>query len=152
MNRLKWHDFLLIGISLVFAIATAVFVMLNFDKLPDKIPTNYDFSGNVTGYGSKNNIFVIIAMSFLMPVITTVCLFFPQLWNMPSVRAENLPRAMAITQKMIEGVTLLVTVLMAYLALSMTGLVTFSGSVLPITMIAIVLVLGIGFYKYMKLR
>ena len=65
MNQLKWHDWLLIALSLVIATATAVFVIINYDKIPEKIPTNYDFQGNVTGYGSKSNVIVLLVMAFI---------------------------------------------------------------------------------------
>ena len=152
MNQLKWHDWLLIVLSLVIATATAVFVIINYDKIPEKIPTNYDFQGNVTGYGSKSNVIVLLVMAFIMPVITTILQFFPQTWNMPTVKPQNVPQAMAITGKIIEGVTLAVTVLMAYLAITMTGLIPFTSTVLTLSTIAIVLITAIGLIKYFKLK
>ena len=90
MRSLQWHDFVLIGIFVVILIAVTVFFVLNYSKIPEVIPTNFDFQGNVTGTGGKGNAFFLLVMAWFLPIVLIGTSFFPNLWNIPTVKPQNL--------------------------------------------------------------
>ena len=59
MKKMKKNDFLAVAICLIPMIAGVIL----YDKLPDRIATNYDFTMKESGYSSK--VFVV----FVMPLI-----------------------------------------------------------------------------------
>ena len=65
MKKMKKNDFLAVAICLIPMIAGVIL----YDKLPDRIATNYDFTMKESGYSSK--VFVV----FVMPLIFAAVLF-----------------------------------------------------------------------------
>ena len=51
---------------ILLLIAAVVWIALRYGKLPDEIPTHFDYRGNVDGYGSKNTVWIIYGFAFLL--------------------------------------------------------------------------------------
>ena len=68
-------------ICLLAIIASLVLIILRYSQLPDRIPTNFDFSGNVTGYGSKGMLWVLPVLNLLIFVPMAAAELFPGAWN-----------------------------------------------------------------------
>ncbi|WP_284141565.1 MULTISPECIES: DUF1648 domain-containing protein [unclassified Virgibacillus] len=52
------------SISFIIALLTAAWTLINYDKLPARIPMQYDFSGEVTNWSEKS-----YRSAFLMPIM-----------------------------------------------------------------------------------
>lgn len=152
MNSLRWHDFLLIGICVVILIATTVFFVINYAKIPDVIPTNFDFQGNVTGTGGKGNAVFLLVMCWFLPITMIGTSFFPKLWNIPTVKPQNYGTAIFITRKMMEAISILMSLFLGYLLLSMCGLIPMLNSVYVIFSILLAAFIIVPMIFLMRLK
>ena len=80
----RWH----IAIEIVsYALIAASFIVaaMGLFTLPDRIPTHYDLAGNVDGYGSPANLFVMPVTMFISNLVISLIAHFmnPGWWNMP---------------------------------------------------------------------
>lgn len=80
----RWH----IAIEIMsYALIAASFILaaMGLFTLPDRIPTHYDLAGNVDGYGSPANLFVMPVTMFISNLVISLIAHFmnPGLWNMP---------------------------------------------------------------------
>lgn len=87
MNKLfytKFHIIIeVISFVLVFAaLGVAIYATATIDG---EVPTNYDFDGNVTGYGSPGVFLILPIMMFICNGIISLCghLLPTTSWNMP---------------------------------------------------------------------
>ena len=62
LNKL---DVLLIMVIMVFLIVPLIRIAMIYGSLPDIIPTNFGASGEVNGYGSKWNLWVLWGVDLL---------------------------------------------------------------------------------------
>ncbi|MCG2792355.1 MAG: DUF1648 domain-containing protein [Weeksellaceae bacterium] len=70
------------GLILIFV---WIFTILNFQKLPEIIPTHFNFSGKPDGFGSKNSLW------FLLAVATACCALMLYLSKNPNSPLLNIP-------------------------------------------------------------
>ena len=56
-------------------------IALQWRHLPERIPTHYDFAGNVNGWGSRWTLLILPAVGLLTDVAMAVSLRFPRSWN-----------------------------------------------------------------------
>jgi uncharacterized membrane protein len=70
-------------ITLIFLFTIWVYLILSWDKLPNKIPGHYNGSGVVDRFGSKNEILITPIFSFVLYTLLTIVSFFPSIWNVP---------------------------------------------------------------------
>lgn len=152
MNSLRWHDFLLIGICVVILIATTVFFVMNYAKIPEEIPTNFDFQGNVTGTGGKGNAVFLLVMCWFLPVVLIGTSFFPKLWNIPTVKPQNYGTAIMITRKMMEVISVLMALFLGYLLLSMCGFIPMISAVFVIFSILLAAIIIVPLVFLMRLK
>ena len=62
-------------------LGTLAFIALRWNSLPDRVPTHYDFAGNVSGYGSKKILLFMPLMGLVMDLVVAVSGRFPRSWN-----------------------------------------------------------------------
>ncbi len=130
-------DWILIALSLVVLVATGVYLIIAWGSIPDKIPTNFDFSGKVTSYGGKGNIIAAYVMDILVSVTLLLCSAFPKTWNIPG--KAKLETYIAV-KYMLEGMALLLALFFGYLLYAMAKLIALKASVC----IAFIALLAIG--------
>ncbi len=69
-------------LSPLIQIAVIVWLAVRFDSIPDKIPTNYDFSGAVTSYGSRGTLWVMPVFGIVTEFIMWAVQLSPRdTWN-----------------------------------------------------------------------
>lgn len=71
-------------ITLIFLFTIWGYLILSWDKLPNKIPGHYNGSGVVDRFGSKNEILITPIVSFVLYTVLTIVAFFPSIWNVPN--------------------------------------------------------------------
>lgn len=72
-------------LAYVFMAASFVVALIGVLVLPEKIPTHFDFAGNIDGYGSKATLFLLPGSCLFTQVIMSfsIHLIRPEKWNMP---------------------------------------------------------------------
>ena len=65
-------------ISPLLQIALIVWLACIFRSLPDKVPTHYDFSGNVTGTGGKGTLWIIVLFGLVNDIGMWGAQFLPR--------------------------------------------------------------------------
>ncbi|MBQ6753133.1 MAG: DUF1648 domain-containing protein [Clostridia bacterium] len=152
MKGLRWHDFLLMGICVVILIGVTVFFVMNYAKIPEVIPTNFDFQGNVTGTGGKGNAVFLLVMAWFLPIIMISTSFFPNLWNIPTVKPQNYGTAIIITRKMMEVISVLMALFLGYLLLSMCGLIPMISAVFVIFSVLLAAIIIVPMIFLLRLK
>ena len=152
MKGLRWHDFLLMGICVVILIGVTVFFVMNYAKIPEEIPTNFDFQGNVTGTGGKGNAVFLLVMAWFLPIIMISTSFFPNLWSIPAVKPQNYGTAIIITRKMLEVISILMSLFLGYLLLSMCGFIQMINTVFVIFSVLLAAIIIVPMIFLMRLK
>lgn len=152
MRSLQWHDFVLIGICVVILITVTVFFVLNYSKIPEVIPTNFDMQGNVTGTGGKGNAVFLLVICWFLPITMIGTSFFPKLWNIPTVKPQNYGTAIIITRKMMEVISILMSLFLGYLLLAMCGIIPMIGAVFVIFSVLLAAIIIVPLIFLMRLK
>jgi uncharacterized membrane protein len=75
------------------------------DRLPDRIPTHFDISGNPNAWGSPNMLFLLPIVATAVYLLTTVLAAFPSTFHYPvRIDPDRLPRAQEQTRDMISWI------------------------------------------------
>lgn len=78
----------------VFAYAAVISLiimpLMAYSSLPEKIPSHFDFSGAVDGFGSKNTIWILPFVGLMVFAMLTVATRYPHHFNYPmTITTEN---------------------------------------------------------------
>jgi len=68
-------------LSPVLLAGTVVFIALRWRYLPEQVPTNYNFAGEITNYGSRWTLLIMPIIGFLVDITVAITMRFPQSWN-----------------------------------------------------------------------
>lgn len=68
-------------LSLFVVAATIGVVLLNWQKLPDQIPTHFDITGAANNYGPKSTLIFLTGLSIANFLMTTILRRYPQSFN-----------------------------------------------------------------------
>lgn len=132
-------DWILIALSIVVLVATGVYLIIAWGSIPDKIPTNFDFSGKVTSYGGKDNIIFAFLMDVFVSGTLLLCAAFPKSWNVPG-KAKNNPETYIAVKYMLESMAFLLALFLGYLLYTMAKLIALKSAVI----IVFIVILAIG--------
>ena len=99
------------NIICVIIIATmVVLLLLNWNSLPDKVPTHFTFDGTPDGFGDKSALIREPVIAVVIFVLISVVQHFPQIWNFPvQLTAENMEREYLIASIMLNTLKVLLT-------------------------------------------
>ena len=89
----------------------AVFIMFIYcivawKRIPEQIPSYYDFSGNVRSYAGRSTVLSApISLLVLIPVLIIVS-FFPAAWNFPKIKItpHNAPALTTCVRNLLTGI------------------------------------------------
>jgi Protein of unknown function (DUF1648) len=104
-------DWILEIVSVVALIAAVADVAVHWSLLPDRIPTHFGASGAPNGWGGKNMILLLLAVTLVMAITLTVAGKYQRLINIPlgvdreSPQVRGLLRSMVIALKAVITVT-----------------------------------------------
>lgn len=68
-------------VCLLLLIISSILLCVYWNAIPDKVAMHYDFSGNITRYGSKVEILIMPAAAWFAYALMSVIAHYPQLWN-----------------------------------------------------------------------
>jgi uncharacterized membrane protein len=107
-STLDWVFEFVSAIALIAAVAD---VATHWSRLPDQIPTHFGASGTPDGWGSKNMILLLLAVTLVMAITLTLAEKYQRLINIPisidreSPKVRRLLRSMVIVLKAVITVT-----------------------------------------------
>lgn len=144
------YQWTLEGLSVLLGLVAVVVAMVGRSKLPEEVPTHWDFQGNPDGYGSPTT-FVFLPLIMLTAILATSAIIHftdPSVWNMPfQMQGE---RKVIVVRTLIT-ILLLVNLEMALFSLwftlrsiqlNMEGALL--GTILFVAVLTVTLVVGIA--------
>lgn len=108
-------------ISLVSLIATAIFLILIWDKIPQEIPGHYNALGEVDKMTGKNSLLIVYFIGWVLFLTISILERFPKVWNTGvEVTEENRERVYRVLKHMLVTMKTFVAVLFSYLTVQAT--------------------------------
>ena len=62
-------------------LGTIVYILILWHKLPEQIPTHYNFAGEIDGYGGRGSLLLMPVIALVTDLTVAVCGRFPKSWN-----------------------------------------------------------------------
>lgn len=144
------YDIVVNTVCVILLLGILVYLILNWNSIPDKIPGHYNAMGEIDRMGSKNELLVLLMISWLMYIGMTVLEKFPQAWNTGvTVTEENKERVYKVLKNMISTMKLIMVTNFAYLTINSSLAMSLSVWFLPVFL---TLMLGSIIYYIIKLN
>ena len=106
-------------INWISVLAIWVFTIVNYNNLPDIIPTHFNFAGEVDGFGGKANVLIFPIIATIFFVGLTILNRYPHIFNYPTkITEENALRQYTYATKMIRYLNLILIVNFGFLSFS----------------------------------
>ncbi|WP_066714598.1 DUF1648 domain-containing protein [Clostridium sp. Marseille-P299] len=113
------YEILVEIICLILLIGVLIYLFLNWNSIPDKIPGHYNATGEIDRIGSKKELLVLPIVSWLMYLGMTVLEKFPQVWNTGvTVTEENKERVYRVLKNMLSTMKLIMVAVFVYLTIN----------------------------------
>ena len=77
------------ALAIISVLANAAIISFSYPGLPDVIPTHFNFSGEPNQYGSKNTLWITVAVSVFIYMLTGIISMFPESFNYPSQKEDK---------------------------------------------------------------
>lgn len=68
-------------LSPVLLLGSIVFILIRFPSLPERIPSNYNAAGEVTGYSGRGLLFLMPVIGLIGDAVIAIVGRFPKSWN-----------------------------------------------------------------------
>ena len=62
-------------------LGSIVYILIIWHKLPEQIPTHYNFAGEIDGYGGRGTLLLMPVIGLVTDLTVAVCGRFPKSWN-----------------------------------------------------------------------
>ena len=106
-------------ICIIVIAIMVILLVLNWNSLPDKVPTHFTFDGTADAFGSKSSLLREPIIAAALYLLITVAQHFPQIWNFPvQLTAENMEREYLMGSIMLNAVKVMMTILFLLTLLS----------------------------------
>ena len=76
----------------VLLLGSIAYILILWHKLPEQIPTHYNFAGEIDGYGGRGSLLLMPIIGLVTDLTVAICARFPKSWN-AGVRITVLNRA-----------------------------------------------------------
>lgn len=73
------------GLCILLCLAMVIYDLISYVNLPERIPLNYNLSGEVTGYGKKYAIFIMLGIVLVVTASLCAMLRIPGFYKMINV-------------------------------------------------------------------
>lgn len=114
-------------ISAILTLGIVVLVCVMSSKLPEQIPTHYNFLGEVDGWGHKSTIWWIVGFQVLQFIVLGCLSRYPQYYNYPiKVTDENRERLYCSAANFVSYLALALSIFLAYIVAVLLQLVPIS--------------------------
>ena len=111
-------DKLMNRMSLLVLLGTAVFLVLYWKDIPQKVPMHFNAAGEIDRWGSRAELLILPVISWLMYGLLTVVEQLPGAWNTGvKVTEENREQVYALLGHMLSTLKFLIMVMFAWITL-----------------------------------
>ena len=87
-----------------------------YSKLPETIPSHFDFKGNVDSYGSKGTIFMLPIIGLFVYGLLTVLVLVPHTFNYPwKITPENALRQYTLACRLLRSIKVAIVFIFSYI-------------------------------------
>ena len=62
-------------------LGSIVYILIVWRTLPEQIPTHYNFSGEIDGYGGRGSLLLMPVIGLVTDLTVAICGRFPKSWN-----------------------------------------------------------------------
>ena len=120
-------------------LGTIVYILIIWQKLPEQIPTHYNFAGEIDGYGGRGSLLLMPVIGLVTDLTVAICGRFPKSWNTGvRVTVLNRVRVYRLVRDLMADLRLSMAVAFAGFAVYQANLPEhFSGNVTGIMLILI---------------
>ncbi|MBH0156535.1 DUF1648 domain-containing protein [Fictibacillus sp. 5RED26] len=101
IQRTWFENFLDIA-SITLLVIGTVSLISEWAAIPDTVPTHFNAAGEPDGWGSKNNLWILIVMGAVTWLLLTVLEKFPHIYNYFNLTEENVERQYKNARMMIN--------------------------------------------------
>jgi uncharacterized membrane protein len=116
MLQLSSIDILLEILGWCIIIAVWVLIIINYSSLPNTIPTHYNGTGQVDGFGGKSNILALPIISTILYIGLTILNRYPHIFNYPiKITQENAFRQYTTVTRLIRTLKLSIVLIFGFL-------------------------------------
>jgi uncharacterized membrane protein len=106
-------------VCLSLLIGVLIYLLLNWNSIPDSIPGHYNAMGEIDRMGSKVELLVLFIIGWLMYLGMTMVENFPQVWNTGvTVTEENKERVYRVIKNMLSTMKLIIVAVFMYLIIN----------------------------------
>ena len=131
-------DIVLNMLCLIMLISTILFLIINWIKIPDKVPMRYDFTGNIERWGLKSEVIILPVSALILYIFMTIIEKFLQVWNTGvKVIEENKEQVYSILLHLTSTIKFIVVCVFMYLTVKTALGVKLSAWFLPIFLLVI---------------
>lgn len=81
MNSIRVKILFVLSLSILFTYAGILYI--NFEKIPDIIPTHINFQGEIDGYGNKIQLWFLVFTNLFLVTVLYIVSRLPRYWNVP---------------------------------------------------------------------
>jgi uncharacterized membrane protein len=99
-------------LSVLILLVATIFVLMNWNAMPDQIPSHYDFKGQVDAYSGKGFLIFTMVMGWVLVLSMIIISWFPSIWN---TGVERTPANAAVVNRIIKDMLNVLEVGMAIL-------------------------------------
>jgi len=97
--------------SLSIILFTWIYTILQVAKLPQTIPTHFDFNGKIDDYGNKATLFILPSIITLVYIGMTILNRYPHRFNyMQKITVENAEKQYATATRLMRIIKLIIAV------------------------------------------
>ncbi|MDF9866734.1 putative membrane protein [Bacilli bacterium PM5-3] len=80
---------LMIGISIMLVIGMIGYLIINYNSLPNKVPTHFGIDGNPDTWGNKISLWFLPILSCIMLLMLLTIIHYPNSWNISDKINDN---------------------------------------------------------------
>ena len=120
-------------------LGSIVYILIIWQKLPEQIPTHYNFAGEIDGYGGRGSLLLMPVIGLVTDLTVAICGRFPKSWNTGArVTVLNRVRVYRLVRDLMSDLRLACAVMFGGFAIYQSTLPAhFSGNVTGIMLILI---------------
>lgn len=106
-------------ITIIMLFSICIYLIVSWDKLPNKIPGHYNGEGIVDRWGNKSEILITPIISIVLYIFLTIVSFFPAIWNVPvKITEKNRTIVYLNTKSMLILIKMEIMTLFSYIIYS----------------------------------
>lgn len=106
----KFYHRLSLLLPPLLLLGSVLYLALRWSSLPERVPTNYSFTGEVTGYGSRATVWLMPCAGLVIYLTLLFASLRPQSWNLGfRVPAEKMGAVYRVTGDLLADLRLCLT-------------------------------------------